>query len=137
MEAKLKKAIERYQCSGCISGHNTKCFEPNETGLGCGKHFSGTMVSNIGKIFLGLPKGFNRLGEYKDMQPYIFNNLSDWGEYNKFNVPVWKHLDEYGNTIVRGLKPRLNTPFIHIILGDARESINCTEVTAEEISEMD
>ena len=139
MDKKIKKAIEEYQCSGCISGHNTDCFEKCDTGIGCGKHYAGTHVMPIvGKIFLGLPKGFNRLGHNNDdMKPYIFEDLKDWGEYNKFNVPVWKHLDKNGNTLVRGLKPRLNTPFIHIILKDALSEINCELITDKDLEEMD
>jgi hypothetical protein len=138
METKLKKAIEEYQCSGCISGHNTECFESCETGKGCGKHYAGTFMIPAGKMFLGMPKGFNRLGSSEDMKPFIFENLKeDWGEYNKFNIPVWKHLDKHGNTIVRGLQPRLNAPFIHIILGDHRDMIDCLEITENDIKEMD
>jgi hypothetical protein len=139
MDKKLKKAIEEYQCSGCISGHNTECFEACDTGCGCGKHYAGThIMPMVGKIFLGLPKGFNRLGRNNDdMHPYIFNDLKDWGEYNKFNIPVWKHLDKNGNTLVRGLQPRLNTPFIHVILKDSISEINCLEITADDLKDMD
>jgi hypothetical protein len=51
MEENVKKAIEQYQCSGCISGHNIECFGANESGgCGCGKHYAGTMVCHhIGK----------------------------------------------------------------------------------------
>jgi hypothetical protein len=138
MEDNVKKAIEEYQCSGCITGSNTECFESCDTGCGCGKHYAGTIVMPyVGKIFLGLPKGFNRLGEFKDMHPYIFQNIKEYGEYNKFNVPVWKHLDKNGNTIVRGLQPRLNTPFIHIILGNHLTEIDCFMITDMDLKEMD
>lgn len=138
MKEKVKKAIEEYQCSGCISGHNIECFEKCDTGIGCGKHYAGThIMPMVGKIFLGLPKGFNRLGKTDDMKPYIFNDLNGCGKYDKFNIPVWKHLDKNGNTIVRGLKPRLNTPFIHIILKDSLSEIDCLEITNKDLEEMD
>ncbi len=138
MEDNVKKAVEEYQCSGCMTGCNTECFEPCSTGIGCGKHYAGTMVfPGVGKIFLGLPKGFNRLGEIKDMKPFIFEDLKNWGEYNKFNVPVWKYLDKNGNTIVRGIQPRLNAPFIHIILKNCINEINCELITDVDINEMD
>ena len=115
MNTKIQKAIEKYQCSGCVAGHGISCFKPNEIsgGVGCGKHLAGTLIMGIGSIFLGLPKGFNRLGLSDKMKPIIFNNIkefieSDWGEYNKFNVPVWKHLDNNGYTLVRGFMPRKN-----------------------------
>jgi hypothetical protein len=140
MEIKIKKAIEEYQCSGCISGHNTECFEACDTGCGCGKHYAGTMML-LGKIFLGMPKGFNRLGKIEDMKPYIFENYEDFkkeygGGYDMFNIPVWKHLDKNGNTLIRGIQPRLNAPFIHIILGNCLSEINCLEITEYDIKEM-
>ena len=112
MDKKVSVAIERYQCSGCVSGSDTSCFKENVAGgVGCGKHFSGTIIIGVGKVFLGLPKGFNRLGHFDNMKPTIFKSFKDftetgWDEYNAFNRPVWKYLDEHGNTIVRGLMPR-------------------------------
>lgn len=143
MDKKVSVAIERYQCSGCISGSEVSCFKENEAGgVGCGKHFSGTMISGIGKVFLGLPKGFNRLGRFENMKPIIFKSFKDftetgWKEYNNFNRPVWKHLDKHGNTLVRGLMPRRNEPFLHIFLEDCMSEINCTEITQDDINEMD
>lgn len=144
MDKKNSVAVERYQCSGCISGHDISCFEVNERsgGVGCGKHLSGTIISSIGQIFLGLPKGFNRLGHLETMKPLIFKSFkefseSDWKEYNNFNRPVWKHLDKYGNTLVRGLMPRRNEPFLHIFLENCIRQIDCIEISKEEIEEMD
>ena len=138
MRDNIKKAIEEYQCSGCISGIDTECFGESESGgCGCGKHYAGTMVSGIGKIFLGLPRGFNRLGVYGEMKPNIFEIFADGWGYNEFNVPVWKHLNENGHTIVRGISPRINVPFIHIFLEDCREKIDCLEITDADINEMD
>ena len=143
MDKKVSVAIERYQCSGCISGSDTSCFKENEAGgVGCGKHFSGTIISGVGKIFLGLPKGFNRLGHYDNMKPTIFKSFkyfieSDWGEYDNFNRPVWKHLDKHGNTLVRGLMPRRNEPFLHIFLENCISQIHCLEISKEDIENMD
>ena len=34
----------------------------------------------FGKIYLGMPKGFNRLGSYGEMKPNIFEKFEDgWG----------------------------------------------------------
>ena len=144
MDKKISSAVERYQCSGCISGSDITCFKANETsgGVGCGKHLSGTTIIGIGKVFLGLPKGFNRLGHLGNMKPVIFISFkefaeSGWKEYNKFNRPVWKYLDEHGNTLVRGLMPRRNEPFLHIFLEDCISQIDCLEITKEDIDEMD
>lgn len=144
MDKKVSSAVERYQCSGCISGSDTSCFKLNPAtgGIGCGKHLAGTAISGVGKVFLGLPKGFNRLGHLEKMKPIIFNNFtefteSDWGSYEKFNIPVWKHLDEYGNTLVRGLMPRRNEPFLHIFLENCLDKIDCLEISKEDIDQMD
>ncbi len=144
MDKKVSSAVERYQCSGCISGHDTSCFKANENagGVGCGEHFSGTIISGVGKVFLGLPKGFNRLGHLENMKPIIFKSFkdfteSDWKEYNNFNRPVWKHLDKHGNTLVRGLMPRINKPFLHIFLENCISQIHCLEISKEDIENMD
>ena len=143
MDKNISEAVERYQCSGCVAGYNTSCFKKNQdAGVGCGKHLAGTMIISIGTIFIGLPKGFNRLGHLVKMKPIMFKNFkefseSDWGNYEKFNIPVWKHLDEHGNTLVRGLMPRRNEPFLHIFLEDCLDKIECLEISKEDIDNMD
>lgn len=140
MKTKIKKAIEEYQCSGCVSGCDISCFKPNDNGgVGCGLHHAGTMIfPGIGNIYLGMPKGFNRLGEYTKMKPMVYETLesSEW-EYNKWNIPVWKYLNEKSHTIVRGICPRTNNPFIHIFLEDCMKDINCLEITQDDVDGMD
>lgn len=131
-----KDIIENYQCAGCVNGHNFKCYVKGEF-LECEKHCPGTMFLGQGMIFLGLPKGFNRLGPVTEMRLKILSDINVWGEYDKYNIPVWKYLDEYGNTLVRGLQPRLNDTFLHIYIGDQRDKINCLEITNEDIEYMD
>lgn len=140
----VKNAVEEYQCPGCINGSNTSCYEKDEYGVGCGKHDSGTMMSYVGSIFLGMPKGFNRVGPHdgeQRMKITIFNSFEElgklWGEYDKFNVPCWKYVDAHEATLVRGLSPRTNRPFLHIILEDCADKIDCIEITAKDIEEMD
>lgn len=136
MTQSIKDAIEHFQCPGCMNGGDIKCFKPYIEGVGCGYHYAGTIVSSIGKIFLGLPKGFNRLGEYKDMKPRIYEKFID-SQYDKFNIPVWKYRDVTGATIVRGISPRINWPFIDIFLEDCMDKIKCLEITPEIHSNMD
>jgi hypothetical protein len=139
MKKALKKAVETYQCTGCLKGSDTTCFKQKEDfGIGCGEHFSGTFLSNVGKIFLGMPKGFNRLGKAEDTKIQIYNSYEecDW-KFDKFNIPVWKHLDENGNTLVRAIMPRRNEPFIHIFLENCLDKINCLEITKDDINAMD
>ena len=133
----LKKAIETYQCIGCVSGSNTKCYVKGES-LACGNHIIGTTAIPIGKIFLGLPTGFNRCGPIgEDMQIHIYEKFADVGGYDKFNIPVWKYKDKLGNVIVRGLSPRVNFPFLNIFLEDCLSDIECLEITDKDLEEMD
>jgi len=139
MEDKVEKAIEEYQCSGCTNGSSISCFSPNENGgLGCGRHSAGTFVSSIGKIFLGMPKGFNRLGVHPGLKPFVFDTFenSKW-EYDMWNIPVWKYLNKDGHTMVKGLMPRINEPFIHIYLENCIDKINCLEITQADVDGMD
>jgi len=131
-----KSAVEEYQCSGCISGSNTTCYEKSDYGTGCGSHSAGTFISNIGKVFLGLPKGFNRVGKAADTKIRIFETY-DNSTYDMFNIPTWKYLNNSGHTIVRGIMPRRNEPFIHIFLTNCIEEIKCLEITEENINNMD
>jgi hypothetical protein len=130
----IKEAVEEYQCSGCVGGTYEECFKKATHGVGCGGHCPGTLLSGVG-IFLGMPKGFMRLGPIKNMPLFIFED--DWSFFDKFNIPVWKYLDEFGHTLVRGLSPRVNMPFLHVYLKDIRDKINCFELTRAEIDAMD
>ena len=135
----ILEAIKQYQVFGAMGD-----FVPGESKLehGWADHVSGTFLSGIGGVLLGMPKGFNRIGSSNGMQRSVWI-YETWEEkethwrYGKFNVPCWKHLDEYGNTLVRGLSPRTNMPFLHVILGDHRDKIDCLEITAADIAEMD
>jgi hypothetical protein len=135
------EAIEEYQCPGCVDGCKPVLREACELGVGCQKHSPGTRGSAIGLLFLGMPKGFNRLGPKDRMTLQIYESYEQkmqcYGDYNIYNVPCWKHLDQHGNTLVRGLSPRINMPFLHVILGDCRDSINCREILKEDLEKMD
>lgn len=137
MEEQIKNAVEKYQCPGCVKGHNISCFEGGVYGVGCGKHVPGTTILPIvGKIFLGMPKGFNRIGETETILS-IFEKFEVHGDYDSFNIPVWKHLTKDGHTLVRGLSPRINYPFLHVFLEDCLSKVDCLEVTEELLAEMD
>jgi len=84
-----------------------------------------------------MPKGFDRCGVDEKLIIHIFEKFDDGWGYNKFNIPVWKYKDDIGSTLVRGLSPRINAPFLHIFLEDCRDKIDCLEITDEDIAEMD
>jgi len=139
MKNHIKKCIEEYQCSGCVSGSDIECFKPSEHGgIGCGKHHAGTMTPIIGNFFLGIPKGFNRLGKQTDLKPVIFDKFKDctW-DYGKYNMPVWKYLNKKGHTFIRGMMPRRNENFLHIFLENCIDKIDCFEISQEDVDYMD
>lgn len=93
-----------------------------------------------GSIFLGLPNGFNRLGVYPQMKLHIYeswDHLSKACEDPKFNVIIWKHLDQRGNTVLRGLRPRLNEPYLYLVLGDCRDKLPGIEISLTDAAQMD
>jgi len=145
MTEKQKELVEQYQCPGCVNGCDIKCFEKTPYDIdsckndwSCYKHHAGTSLLGRGSLYLGLPIGFNRLGRLNssDMSIQIFNSEASIRS-DKFNIPVWKYLDEHGNTLVRGLSPRINQPFIDIYEGDRRSEIDCLEISSGDIEKMD
>jgi hypothetical protein len=132
-----KNIIEQYQCCGCIHGCDTSCYEKDAADdVSCKRHSAGTIVTGIGLIFLGMPTGFNRLGYQNDLKICIYENINN-GFGGKLNVFVWKYLDSCGNTLVRGFSPRINSPFLHIYIGDHISNIDCIEITDDDLNEMD
>ncbi len=138
----IPKLVEAYQCAGCV-GDGEECFKKDIIGIGCSKHCAGTRGSpNIGRFLLGVPKGFNRYGINEKTYTLIFEDLKQkiiQYPYNKFNLPVWKYLDR-DVCFIRGLMPRVNEPFLHIIGNISKEDfedIRCLEITKEDVEEMD
>jgi hypothetical protein len=137
----IPEAVKEYQCPGCVGGEG--CYKNDDwntwinggKAVSCVNHAAGTILTSIGKILLGLPIGFNRLGPADKMPIQIFEEFH--GGYGKYNIPVWKYLDSKGNTIIRGISPRINYPFLHIIIGNHLNKIDCLEITDDDIAEMD
>lgn len=135
--------IKRYQCPGCIygneiNGNDITCYEKRDH-LGCVNHTGFLISGDMGSVFFGMPNGFNIRGMVIDLKIKIFN-FEDFNlgfGYSKSAIPVWKYLDEYGNTLVRGLCPKNNRPFLHIFIGDCMDKIDCLEITHKDIEEMD
>ena len=136
MENFIKDIIEEYQCPGCVGGSDISCFKKADVGLQCDAHVAGIRMLGAGRLFLGMPRGFNRLGGFDDFSLQIFNDLNTWG-YDKFNIPVWKYFDENGNTLVRGISPRTNAPFLHVVAGNHIPDIDCLQLTKKDIEGMD
>lgn len=140
----MLEAIKAYQCPGCVGGPNPlECDSANVTNKGCVGHVPGTLMMRVGSFYLGMPKGFCRLG------PSSAKALAVWESYEsfakssphmltKFNVPVWKHLDKEGNTLVRWFDTVSNVGKTVVILGDCRVKLpGALEISADDIEDMD
>ena len=136
-----KTFVEKYQCPGCVSGPYPDCYKKDTVGEGCDNHGLGTSLGLGMHIALGLPKGFCRA--YLKIKDFvlIFDTFEKWlveYEQDKFNVPVWKYLDEHGNTLIRLYQPRLNNGMVHIIKGNVMDKVNAVHtLTKEELEAMD
>lgn len=140
MKIKEHKEVNEYQCPGCVCGSSTDdgCFkEADGKSISCQKHCAGTMAMPVvGRFFLGMPKGFNRIGTQKDLKIEIFKTQAEqeaqW-VYNEYNVPVWKHKNKAGHIFIRGYMPRINEGFIHIILKGDYDKIKAFEIDIKSI----
>jgi hypothetical protein len=144
MNTIMIKAVETYQCPGCTNGPNPQtCPSALITDVGCAKHSPGTLEFGAGTFALGLPKGFCRFGPTPVSPIEVYESYGHLIKLHstlttKFSLPVWKHLDEHGNTIVRWFSARTNYGWSSVILGDCREQLPfALEITAEDIEGMD
>jgi hypothetical protein len=102
------------------------------------------MVSYVGRIWLGLPNGFSRLGPTEPAPPlHVFNSLQSlekkWGEcFNQFNVAVWKFRDEGSKHVfIRVYQPRLNVGFTMVVLNVTDEDWHDIDGRVVKPEEMD
>lgn len=144
----LKGAVAQYQCPGCVSGTDPEsCWEYCLSDTGCTSHCPGTLDGGARLLFLGLPKGFTLVGpagagsfqaklKIFESTDHLYRNYPELRTL--FSLPIWKHLDDQGNTIMRWYSPRTNVGWSLVILGDAREDFPyAREITAEELKDMD
>lgn len=125
MKAKMKtrklKMVKEFQCPGCTLGFNTDCGlykEDNAYGDGafrCGSHVAGTFMPGVGRVFLGLPIGFNKCRGSNNKMDVWFHLESM--SFDKFNIPVWAMV-ENGYTFVRVYSPRINYGRVHVFEGE-------------------
>lgn len=119
MNEDQKQMIERFQCCGCVCGPDTKCSESdfeNKYGFRCRAHVPGTTSVPGGRVYLGLPRGFNKVGEVREK-----NNIRLWlsgskPEWDKFNIPVWAMVSDNA-LFVRTFCPRVNISYVDVVAG--------------------
>lgn len=156
MADKKIEMIEEFQCPGCVCGGGTDeangCFKPSESHPGwdtfsCDAHMPGTMIMGLGSIYLGLPKGFNRVGMRsesafrKAKNPGECHNIRFWlkgadPQYDNLNVPVWA-MEKDGYLFVRTYMPRINDTKIDVIEGGTLDMVPGALNVAEFIEEID
>lgn len=118
-----KEMIEEFQCPGCVAGMDVKCgaFKLQvDYGFTCLGNVPGTTKMPGGTFALGLPKGFDKIGDARGKttkEPYI----RLWGrgtkpEWDKLNVAVWG-LEKDGYLFVRTWSPRINKTYVDVISG--------------------
>lgn len=127
--------IDEFQCPGCIHGHGTETcpkFELKDERNGGKPHFfacknwrPSTFMGGVGRLCLGLPKGFTRTGmvEFGDKSfDYIrlYEKPEDLSSYDKFNIPVWAIVVK-GYLYVRCYSPRNNWLFVDVVKGGKLE----------------
>lgn len=119
--------IREFQCPGCGCGtypdEGCESYKLAEDGLPgsfrCEGWRPSTFMGGIGRICLGLPKGFTRTGmvEFGE-RPFcyirLFEKPENRPEYNRFNIPVWA-MEENGYLLVRCYSPRSNWLFVDVI----------------------
>ena len=138
-------AIREYQEPGAVSDFDETDFKQNGTGVEWSDHCPGTMFFPGGIVFLGMPKGFNKAqiaGTFETIKITMFASWENFLEafrygYNFLNIPVWKYKNENGHTFIRGLSPRTNYIFLHIILEDVMDKVDCLEITEEHLDQID
>jgi len=137
-----EEMIAEFQCPGCTSGcappAECEWYKLKEEGqqFSCRNHSAGTIISGIGSIYLGMPKGFDRvgaicpkLGDPENFRHNIRLFLSKDGivhGWNFCNVPVWV-MEKDGFLFVRTYMPRLNGSFIDVIKGAKKSDFPALE----------
>lgn len=131
-----REMVKEYMCPGCMNGSDLTCYEKHNLHSNCAKHCPGTMCFPGGRIMLGMPKGFNKVGETDKPQIWIYETMEEFGGFDIFNIPVWKYFDGRV-TMIRGLSPRINRGFLMVVSGDVRKQVDCMELTIENLDNMD
>ena len=142
--------VGEFQCPGCTcGGKNTMddCGNIEQShGMPwtCSNHSAGTMMFPGGKIMLGLPRGFNKVGlnrsAFSDKQ---HNPIRLWPKdghppkdfWDHLNVAVWA-TEENGHLFVRTYSPRINVNWIDVIEGGTLEMVPNAINVAEFVDEI-
>lgn len=123
--------VDEFQCPGCIHGtdpqecpqyklnvtQDTAKSGINHTWFACENWRPSTFMGGVGRICLGLEKGFNRSGrmDFEKVYPYLrLFETDNRPDYDRFNVPVWA-MEKNGYLYVRCFCPRNCWVFVDVI----------------------
>lgn len=150
MNETQKTMIKGFQCPGCVGDCEPEELEIGISSFRCQKHCPGSMLYNgagMHKLWLGLPKGFNRVprGQEK-LDVWLYESLDKWDEdrfnsrldkLNKMqilNIPVWQY-EKDGYLFVKSFSPRTGYIVVAVIKGatvsDFPDSINIDGIMEE------
>lgn len=128
--------IREFQCPGCSVGtypdEGCEAYKLDEDPymFHCSAWHPGTFMGGVGRIALGLPKGFLRTGavDLEIMKHYfrLHESPEACPEFNRFNVPVWA-MEENGYLFVRTYSPRNNWLYIDVIKDGKIEMASFTD----------
>lgn len=139
----FRKMVKEHLCPGCVSDCSDdmklcKMFGNSVVGRTCRNWHAGTTCSGMGSIALGMPKGFNRLGQMQhtkraaaECADIMLIRLFTREEYDNFfkskppskgfwdtpltfNIPTWA-LIQNGYLYVRTFAPRTAWQWIDVV----------------------
>lgn len=133
-----KEMVEKFQCPGCVAGSDTGCgiykFDADE--MKCSSHVLGTIISRVGSIALGLPKGFCRPGFGKNKIDVRLWTTGTQPAWDHLNVPVWA-MEQDGFLFVRTFAPRINMTWVDVIEGGNIQALPSVINVAAFIEDID
>ena len=118
------KMVEEFQCPGCVCGHEvSSCYKGKQGSFSCESHVAGTIMFPHGALYLGLPKGFNKVGQRgkdENNSVWLYESMEEhnraFGTGDNCNVAVWA-MEKDGYLFVRFYSPRINRARVHVIKG--------------------
>ena len=135
----MSQMVEEFQCPGCVNGPYPECYEEDNNycpgSHRCKKHVPGTFMFRIGKLVIGLPKGFDRMGE-SGFDVRLWDTPEKYHGWDHLNVPVWA-LERDGYLFVRTYAPRINKVWVDVVKGGTLAMVSQAINVGEFYDEID
>lgn len=147
-----EEIIEKFQCPGCVGCDfgitdqiEKDTWIKGSEMFACKNHCPGTRMSGVGQIYLGLPRGFNKVGAIHteasslDMCTSNIQFFLEKPTYDHLNIPVWGMCED-GFLFIRVYSPRVNRSYIHVVQledGDLELPEGIVFIVSDFIDEID